>query len=70
MNEDKQRLINAIPSTGEVLYSALNADLQSQGADGRNALKYFHRMRRSGEITVRTVITETGLDMYVSRATS
>lgn len=70
MSDDKHRLIDAIPATGEVPYAELNTALQAMGAPGRNALKYFHRMRRDGEIIVRTEITETGLSLFVSRASA
>lgn len=66
MNEQQalQVFNGQIPETGEVDYEAVENALRATG-DGRSALRFFHKFRRSGAIVARINRATGGL--FVSR---
>lgn len=60
-----QVINEALPASGDVPYDQLYQQLQSTGKV--EAARQFHRLRRSGQLAVRTERTPNGLVMYVGR---
>lgn len=65
MSAEEQAFFDALPVTGEIAYEDLYSQLHGQGKGGLT--RHFHKLSRSGSITVRTERTPGGLKLYVSR---
>lgn len=50
VSQEKQALLNAVPTSGEIKYDDLVSALFASG--NRRAIRQFHDMRRSGEVQV------------------
>lgn len=65
MNEQKQAIVSALPTTGEMPYGELVKKLTLAGNEG--VLAQFHSMRRKGELKTRLETVNGELILYVAR---
>ena len=65
MDTQKQIIVSALPTTGEIRYGELVKKLQQAGNDG--ALSQFHAMRRAGELKTRLENVNGELVLFVAK---
>lgn len=64
-NQALEAITAALPATGDVTYESLSEQLRASGQG--DAIRHFHRLRRSKKLAVRTERSDSGLVMYVGR---